>query len=461
MPKASHPRQTLPGADRRSGKISFMTIILYSIPFFFLLMGLEVAVSARGDKRLHRLNDSVADLSCGILSQISGVFTKLLTVGIYIWVGSRWGVQEWWGVVPSWPEGVPFASFPGFPWFRVRLPELLSWSAVFVLVDLAYYWSHRLSHRINLLWAGHVVHHSSEEYNLAVALRQSSLHGLFTWIFYLPLALVGIPWEMFTACYALNLVYQFWIHTRAVGILSPAAEWILNTPSHHRVHHGINPEYLDRNYAGVFIVWDRLFGSFQPEEDEPVYGITKPLRSWNPLWANVHVFWDIFRDLLDAEGWRHRAMILFGPPGWRPEREGRAERTEDESVSPGSFERWDTEVPAGLAWYGFAQFLTALGGAFALLWFVNAIPLHHAAAAGFYIAVTLAGVGGVFEAARWAGPIEVARLVVLAGAGAVLGAEGLLPGWAAGAAVLFCALSLAWFVPRRRHLVHDDLAPIM
>jgi sterol desaturase/sphingolipid hydroxylase (fatty acid hydroxylase superfamily) len=136
-----------------------------------------------------------------------------------------------------------------------------------ILVDLAYYFSHRYAHEINVLWAGHVVHHSSEEYNLAVALRQSSLHGLFSWIFYAPLAVLGMPWQLFVACNALNLVYQFWIHTRAVGKLGRVAEYILNTPSHHRVHHGVNPKYQDRNYAGVFITWDRLFGTFVVEEE--------------------------------------------------------------------------------------------------------------------------------------------------------------------------------------------------
>ncbi|HEX6939300.1 MAG TPA: sterol desaturase family protein [Longimicrobiales bacterium] len=436
-----------------------MGIILFSIPFFFLLIGLELAYSAWSGRRLLRLNDSVADLSCGTLSQISGVFSKLLTVGVYIAVERNLAVQHWLPFTPAWPSGAPFVAYDGFPGFQARGAELASWAAVFLLVDLAYYWSHRLSHRINLLWAGHVVHHSSEEYNLAVALRQSSLHGLFTWIFYVPLALLGIPWQMYASCYALNLVYQFWIHTRAVGRMGWLTELVLNTPSHHRVHHGVNPKYLDRNHAGVFILWDRLFGTFQPEEEEPVYGITRPLRSWNPLWANVHVFWEIARNVARARSWRDRWMYVFGPPGWRPASEGG--RVVPREVSRETVEPYDPRVPPALAGYGFAQFAAAVAATLALLRNSASLPLHHTAAAGFWIMISLAGVAGVFEAARWAVPIEASRLIVLAGACAALWSTGTLSPAYAAAAIAFCALSLAWFLPRRRHLTETELAPIM
>jgi hypothetical protein len=341
----------------------------------------------------------------------------------------------------------------------VRVPELLSWAVVFVVLDLAYYWSHRLSHEINLLWAGHVVHHSSEEYNLAVALRQSSLHGMLTWIFYMPLALMGIPWRMYVACYSLNLVYQFWIHTRAVGRLGRWTEAVMNTPSHHRVHHGRNPKYLDRNHAGVFIVWDRMFGTFQAEEEEPVYGITKPLRSWNPLWANVHGFVEIARAARGAPRWSDALGYVFGPPGWRPAALGGREAAPE--VTPETAAAWDPVISPGLAAYGFAQFVATLGAAFVLLLQAETMPTLHLAAGGFWVTMALAGVGGVFESARWAGPIETARHLVLAGALAVLAATGAVPVVGAGAGIAFCLVSLAWFVPRRGELTEDELAPIM
>jgi alkylglycerol monooxygenase len=436
-----------------------MGIILFSIPFFFVLIALELAYSARSGRRLLRLNDSIADLACGILSQLSGVFTKLFSIGIYIWVERHLAVQRWLPAAPAWPEGPPFARADAWPGFAPRPAELASWVVVFVLVDFAYYWSHRMSHGINLLWAGHVVHHSSEEYNLAVALRQSSLHGLMTWVFYVPLALVGVPWRMYVAVYALNLVYQFWIHTRAVGRLGRWTEAVMNTPSHHRVHHGRNPRYLDRNHAGVFIVWDRIFGTFQAEEEEPVYGITRPLRSWNPLWANVHVFADILRDARRAHGWRDRWMYVFGPPGWRAAAEGGP--VPPPAVDRATAETWDPVVPPGLAAYGFAQFVVALAGSFLLLLNAERMPLLHVAGAGFYVAVSLAGVGGVFESAKWAGPMETARLAVLGVAAIVLGGTGVIAIPLAIGAVAFCALSIAWFVPRRGALTETELAPLM
>ena len=436
-----------------------MGIILFSIPFFFLLIGLELAYSAWSGRRLLRLNDSIADLACGILSQLSGVFTKLFSIGIYIWAEGHLAVQRWLPGAPSWPRGAPFARADVFPYFAPNPAELASWAAVFVLVDFAYYWSHRMSHHINVLWAGHVVHHSSEEYNLPVALRQSALHGLMTWVFYVPLALIGIPWQMYVSAYAINLVYQFWIHTRAVGRLGRWTEWVMNTPSHHRVHHGRNPRYLDRNHAGVFIVWDRLFGTFQAEEEEPVYGITTPLRSWNPLWANVHVFVDIARNARRAGSWRDRWMYVFGPPGWRSAAEGGP--VPPPQVDRQTAETWDPVVPPGLAAYGFAQFVVALAASFLLLLNAERMPPLHLAGAGFYVALSLAGVGGVFESAKWAGPMETARLAVLGAAAVVLGGIGAIPVAAAAAAVAFCALSVAWFLPRRGALTETELAPLM
>jgi len=436
-----------------------MGIILFSIPFFFLLMGVEVAYAAWARQRLFRLNDSIADLGCGILSQLSGVFTKLFAIGIYAYAWRHLAVQRWLPGVPAWADGAPFARAAGFPGFALHARELAAWSAAFVLVDLAYYWSHRLSHEIHLLWAGHVVHHSSEEYNLAVALRQSSIHGLFTWVFYLPLALAGIPPETYVTCYALNLLYQFWIHTQAVGRMGRVTELVMNTPSHHRVHHGRNPKYLDRNHAGVLIVWDRLFGTFQAEEETPVYGITAPLRSWNPLWANLHGFVEIFRAARGARTWRDAWMHAFGPPGWRPAAEGG--RAPAPEVSAETAERYDPVIPAGLAAYGFAQFAAALAGSLALLLNAGTLRPLHLLAGGFYVAISLAGVGGVFEAARWAGPIETARLAVLGAAALALGWMGEIPAGAAVAGAAFCAASLAWFLPRRGALTETELAPIM
>ncbi len=436
-----------------------MGIIQASIPLFFFLIALELLWSGATGARVLRLNDSLSDLSCGILSQLAGIFTKLFTIGIFIWVGEHLSVQRFASGIPAWAERAPFFRADGFPGFGVDTMALVSWSVVFVLVDFCYYWSHRLAHEVNILWAGHVVHHSSEEYNLPVALRQSALHGLMSWIFYVPLALMGVPWRMFVACNAINLVYQFWIHTRAIARLSPVGELILNTPSHHRVHHGVNPKYQDKNYAGVFIVFDRWFGTFEPEIEEPVFGITKPLQSWNPLWANVHVFVQIARDASRANRWSDKLRIVFGRPGWKPAELGAIERPREVSVE--TFEKYDPKVPAPLAWYAFAQFVVALVAAFVLLQKAGSLPLSQSAVGAFFVAVALAGVGGVFEHAKWAGTLETARQVTIIAAGGWLLWTGLGPVAIVAAVMVFAALSLVLLTRYRSVLTETELAPLM
>jgi len=192
----------------------------------------------------------------------------------------------------------------------------------FVIDDFAYYVFHRSAHRVRWFWASHVIHHSSQHYNLSTALRQpwTSFVSL-GFLFRLPLFFIGFPPALVFFCAALNLVYQFWIHTEVVKRLPWGLESVLNTPSHHRVHHGTNPRYLDRNYAGVFIVWDRWLGTFEPEhDDEPVrYGIVKNLPTFNPLWTATHEWVGIAKDVWNAPSWKARWMYVAGPPGWTPD----------------------------------------------------------------------------------------------------------------------------------------------
>src|SRR5207247_5460488 len=176
---------------------------------------------------------------------------------------------------------------------------------------------HRMSHEVNAFWAAHVVHHQSEEYNLAVALRQGAFQSSFSWVFYLPLAVIGFPPLLFLTVSSLDTLYQFWIHTRAIGRLGPL-EWVLNTPSHHRVHHGRNPQYIDRNHAGTLIIWDRMFGTFEPEGHAVIYGVTEPIASWNPVWANFHAYRNLWADAKRAKHWWDKIRIWFMPPGWKP-----------------------------------------------------------------------------------------------------------------------------------------------
>jgi alkylglycerol monooxygenase len=412
-----------------------MGIIQASIPLFFMLMAVELLFAQLGRRPFYRLNDSISDLSAGVISQVAGIFTKLLLLLIFAWCFEHARIQRVFPI-PAWPDGPWRDALGAWHWMNI-----VGWIVAFVIVDFAYYWFHRLSHEVNLFWAGHVVHHSSEEYNLAVALRQSAVGGLLSWIFYVPLALLGMSWRQFAACYALNLVYQFWIHTRAISRLPQWCEAVLNTPSHHRVHHGVNPEYQDRNYAGVFIVWDRWFGSFTAEQQEPVYGLTTPLRSWNPLWVQLHHYVAIARNVWRAETWSDRWQYLFGSPRWRPSTLGGP--VEIPAVSRESYAPFDPVLPRALSAYALAHFALIIPPALWLLGRADTLPIGQLVAGAFYIALALTNIGGILEARRWAFVAEQARLGALTVAGVMLLASHQAPVALSAALFAICIASLA------------------
>ena len=380
--------------DRALG--SNIPYITYAVPVFFLLIGVELVVAVWERKNYYRLHDSINDLSCGSTEQIVGLFLK----------------------------GLLFAGYQGTYGYatraRINLVDVDSFSAggkwlaaivLFLGVDCAYYWFHRIAHEYNAPWAGHVVHHSSEDYNLAVALRQGTFQGVFSWVFYLPLALVGYPPSWFAAMASFDTLYQFWIHTRAIGKLGPL-EWVFNTPSHHRVHHARNPKYLDKNYAGTLIIWDRMFGTFQPEEEEPVYGLTKPLNSWNPLWANLHVWRDLCRDAWMAPRWFDKLRIWFMPQGWRPE--GLPPNPIAPDVTPQTVIRYDTPLPRGLNAYALAHFVGILPLTVGLMAEGKSLPHGELIVGAGLVLWALLNLGGIFDHRRWALPSELVRLPLTA-----------------------------------------------
>ena len=438
-----------------------MTIIQASIPLFFASLAIELVWTHRRGQPFSRLNDSIADVSCGVLSQLAGIFDKALTLGVFVWVAAHASIQQWLPLIPAWPDRSALITSEGALGFAIDAPALLSWAVTFFLVDLCYYWSHRMSHEVNLLWAGHVVHHQSEEYNLSVALRQATIGKLFTWIFYLPLALIGVPWRLFVTCYGINLIYQFILHTRAVGKLGAPIEGMMNTPSHHRVHHGVNPKYQDRNYAGVFIVFDKWFGTFEVEDDaEPVvYGTTKPLESWNPVAANLQVFRYLWQDLTQVSRWSDRVRLVFGRPGWRPAELGGPIMPAPVSVH--SVQKFDPPVPRPLAGYGLLQFVLATSAAVALLRNAATLPKQEAAAMAFLVVVSLVGVAGIFERAKWTWPLESARLisfVVIGGALVVAQSPLAMWGWAS---IVLSVGSLFVLWRHRTAFTEVALSPVM
>lgn len=307
-----------------------MQIILYAIPGFIALILIEWIWGLARGRNTYRLADTITSISLGAISRLRNLVFLGLGFGLYEWASNGWHLFD----LPDSGWGV--------------------WLLAMVAYDFSYYWFHRISHEVNLFWAAHVVHHSSEDYNLGTALRQSG-SGLFGFIFYLPWLVVGIPADIFFAAGALNLVYQFWVHTEHVKRIGPL-EWVLITPSNHRVHHAQNDIYIDRNYGGILCIWDRMFGSFQDElPGEPcIFGIRKPLHSYNPIWANLHVYWSTLKDAWRARNWVDKVKIWFKGPGWRPVDVAEAYPVERTDLA--HFEKFDPPASAGTRAYAFTQF---------------------------------------------------------------------------------------------------------
>jgi sterol desaturase/sphingolipid hydroxylase (fatty acid hydroxylase superfamily) len=395
-----------------------MNLIHLAIPVFFLLIAVELVAARLLEKDVYRLSDSVSDLSCGILDQVVGVFLKTALFAGYVSVYDHLRV------------------------FSVSNQSALAWVACFLGVDLFYYCSHRFSHEVNAGWATHIVHHQSEELNLAVALRQSAFGQIYTWIFYLPLALLGFPPLMFLTLNAVNTLYQFWVHTRLVGKLGPF-EWVFNTPSHHRVHHARNPQYIDKNHAGTLIIWDRLFGTFAEEKEECVYGITTPLRSWNPLWANFHYWAELASKARQTRKLGDALRIFTKEPGWQPDDLGGF--VPAPAVDASTYRKYDNRPPGVLLAYVFVQFVGVNLGAVAFFFQSGAWPVSLKAVAGLALVVSLASLGGLLDRRAWAKHLEAARLLAGLTAAALLVGS---PSYAvAGAAA--AALSLGWLVRLR------------
>ena len=246
--------------------------------------------------------------------------------------------------------------------------SLWTWLSCFVLYDLAYYWKHRWGHEVALFWGAHVAHHQSEDFNLGTALRQTSA-DFYSFIFYLPFFAAGFPGEVLFSVVSLNLIYQFWVHTEHIQKLGPL-EWLLVTPSNHRVHHGRNEQYIDRNYGGVFIFWDRLFGTFQDElaEEPVIFGLSKPLKSWNPLWANGHVYWRLMLDCWHTPGLSNKLMLPLRRPGWRAP--GHPSTCQSKRIHPTKAEKFNPHINSFGRIYVFGQFLVTTG--LALYTIINA-----------------------------------------------------------------------------------------
>nr|WP_286948458.1 sterol desaturase family protein [Pseudomonas sp. UBA6718] len=393
-----------------------MNVAVLAVPLYILLILLELAYERWSGRHTYRLADAVTSIDTAVLRMLLEGPLRLLLVIPYAWLYEH--ARLW-------------TLDPASPW---------TWLLGFVAVDFCFYWAHRSLHRYNLLWGAHQPHHSSEDFNLSTALRKGAFQTAFDWPFYLPLALLGLPLPLFLVLLGAQLVYQFWIHSQHVGRLG-MLEWFMVTPSNHRVHHGQNDRYIDRNHGGVFIVWDRLFGTFA-DEDEPVrYGVTTPVRTFDPLRLQFSWWRLLWADAVATRSWWDKLRLWWMPTGWRPA---------DVRARPWpkmGAEKFDCPSQTGLRWYALAQFVA-----------INALTLVYLASvkqAGWLLPLLLGplilfgcvSLGWLFEGRRALWRLEAVRLALLA---AFALAWGL---WLAPAQWLFglglaglCAASLLWLV---------------
>jgi alkylglycerol monooxygenase len=362
-----------------------VNLIAAAVPVFFAAIVVEALVDRARKTRMYRFGSAIADLEVGVASQVGDVFLRGLGVLVYAWVYR-------------------------FRFFEFAEGSVWPWVIGLVGIDFVYYWWHRASHVVNVLWAVHAVHHQSEDFNLAVALRQPAFETLTIIPFHLPLALLGVePW-IYASCYAIDLIYQFWIHSELPGKLG-VLERVLNTPSSHRVHHGIEPKYLDKNYGGILVVWDRLFGTYQPEEERPTYGVTHALQSYNPVWANLSPFYDIARRAREKRGIAAKVRIWFAhPAALAPAGAIEAKNT------MGPRDKYDPAPSRRVLAYVFAHFvLLTAGGA----WFMDLAEngaLAKLAVPGALLLASAVALTGWIERRRWALAFDLARQTALVGA---------------------------------------------
>lgn len=356
-----------------------------AVPFFLFFMGVEYLVSKWQKKDYFRFNNSVANINVGIAERLLDTFTVGAFYFVYDYIHRNYAI------------------------FDLK-PGLLGWVALFLATDLVWYWYHRLAHEINLFWSAHVVHHQSEDFNYTVSARITVFQAIIRTGFWSILPLIGFPADMITALLLVHGLYPFFIHTRTIGKLG-WLEYILVTPSHHRVHHASNPEYLDKNYGDVLIIWDKLFGTFVEEKEEAhelVYGLTKPLESHSFLWQQFHFMMELAETVRRTPGFVPKLKVIFGrPDDIDPEIRDQLEK---------KFLSRSSVHPASRRFRGYVlgQLAGILAILFIFLLFENYMPVYNQVLASLFILITLVNCGALLEQREWVFYLEVSRIVILA-----------------------------------------------
>ncbi len=392
-----------------------MNVVVMAVPLYILLILLELAYERWSGRHTYRLADAVTSIDTAVLRVLLEGPLRLLLVIPYAWLYEH---ARLWTLDPTSP---------------------MTWLLGFVAVDFCFYWAHRSLHGYNLLWGAHQPHHSSEDFNLSTALRKGAFQTAFDWPFYLPLALLGLPLPLFLLLLGVQLVYQFWIHSQHIGRLG-VLEWFMVTPSNHRVHHGQNDYCIDRNHGGVFIVWDRLFGTFADEAEPVRYGVTTPVRTFDPLRLQFSWWRLLWADVVATRSWWDKLRLWWMPTGWRP-----ADVADRPWPQMGA-EIFDRACPPAIKCYAFAQFLLINGLALGYLAAVKQVdlwwPLFGLAP---LIVLGCVSLGRLFEGRASMFWLEAGRLLLLAVLALTWGTW-LAPGqWLLGAILAsLCIVSLLW-----------------
>ncbi|WP_020413967.1 sterol desaturase family protein [Microbulbifer sp. VTAC004] len=371
-----------------------MSLITYAIPFFLFAILAELALDRWRGWGVYRLNDTLGNLSTGILSRILGLTYKSLFLIIYI---------------PLFQLLQPYYQAMGFDWSISNGWHLL---IAVIAYDFCYYWKHRICHEINVFWAEHLVHHQSEDYNLSTALRQSSGGLQLDWVFYLPLLLIGLPAEMVIVAGALDLIYQFWVHTQKIPKVR-WMEWLFITPSNHRVHHAQNKVYVDKNYGGILILWDRLFGTYQEElEHEPcIYGVRKALNTFDPLAANLQHLKRMAKDAWYTKSWWDKLTLWFRRTGYRPADAEAAMPVPSTNLA--HFQRYDPPIRHARRVYALAQHLCYSAATLALLWYYESLNFAYLISVVALLVFSLVINGRILDGHHWVKYLEPLRLALL------------------------------------------------
>ncbi|WP_444934501.1 sterol desaturase family protein [Microbulbifer sp. JTAC008] len=371
-----------------------MDLLTFSIPFFLTAMLMEFALDRWKGWGLYRLNDTIGNLSTGILNRIIGLTYKSLFLVIYI---------------PLFTLLQPYYQWVGFNW---SIDNVWHLALAVLAYDFCYYWKHRICHEVNIFWAEHLVHHQSEDYNLSTALRQSSGGLQLDWIFYLPLLLIGLPAEIVIVAGAIDLIYQFWVHTQKIPKIR-WLEWFVITPSNHRVHHAQNAVYVDKNYGGILILWDRLFGTYQQElETEPcLYGVRKPLNTFDPLAANLQHLKRMAIDAWHTKSWWDKCTLWLRPTGYRPADVEKSMPVASTDLT--NFKRFNPEISPGLRNYAFAQHLCYTATTLSLLWFTSVLSFWQLMGSVIALIICLAINGRILDGHPISGRLETLRLAAL------------------------------------------------